>query len=138
MLLQNIFVFAIASLSENQAINVFEIVLVGFLFVFCILLILSLTTWLFGKVFVHISVKKTSSSIVSNAAVLPASDEHASTDRTKESDPDVNDPRCIAVIAAAIHCVMGDREHRIVSISSSDSKWAAEGRRQIFSSHRVR
>jgi hypothetical protein len=33
---------------------------------------------------------------------------------------------------------MGDRAHRVVSVRSTGPGWAQEGRRQIFSSHRVR
>jgi hypothetical protein len=44
----------------------------------------------------------------------------------------------LAVVAAAVHSVIGDRPHRVVSVRSTGAGWAQEGRRQIFSSHRVR
>ncbi|MFW6217492.1 MAG: OadG family protein, partial [Verrucomicrobiota bacterium] len=53
-------------------------------------------------------------------------------------EDDADDPRRVAVIAAAVHSVIGDRPHRVVSIRSTGPGWAQEGRRQIFSSHRVR
>lgn len=127
-----------AAFGEAQSINAFEIVLVGFSFVFCILLILSLTTWIFGKIFAHISVEKPATPAVSGVQELIPPSGHSASDRTEAPDFDVSDPHHIAVIAAAIHCVMKERKHRIVSIRASDSSWAAEGRRQIFSSRRVR
>ncbi len=47
-------------------------------------------------------------------------------------------PELVAVIAAAIHCMVGHRPHRLVSIRTSDVGWAQEGRRAIFSSHQTR
>jgi hypothetical protein len=46
----------------------------------------------------------------------------------------------LAVIAAAVHAVCGQRL-RVVAVTlatSPDSDWAREGRRDIFSSHRLR
>lgn len=51
-----------------------------------------------------------------------------------------DDSELVAVIAAAVHTAL-HAPVRIVSIKaarSSEGTWAAEGRRQIFSSHRVR
>lgn len=44
-----------------------------------------------------------------------------------------------AIIAAAVHCAFEGRV-RVVSVqpSHSDPSWAREGRRDIFSSHRIR
>lgn len=44
-----------------------------------------------------------------------------------------------AIIAAAVHCAFGERA-RVVSVrpSHNDPSWAREGRRDIFSSHRIR
>jgi Na+-transporting methylmalonyl-CoA/oxaloacetate decarboxylase gamma subunit len=46
----------------------------------------------------------------------------------------------VAAIAAAVHITMKGQPHQITEIKLSDgnSNWAAEGRREIFSSHRVR
>jgi len=49
------------SLSGSQAFDVFEIVLVGFLFVFCVLLVLYLMTSLAGRVFARVTEGKSSS-----------------------------------------------------------------------------
>jgi hypothetical protein len=48
-------------------------------------------------------------------------------------------PVTYAIIAAAVHCMFEGRV-RIVSVSPvhSDPSWAREGRRDIFSSHRIR
>ena len=124
-----------AGLDESPSLlNVLEIVLIGFSFVFFVLLILSLTTSVMGKVFASLSVGvpvKAPSSPVKTTPGLPAK-------VNDKCDIDENDPHIIAVIAATIHCMMDGRKHRIVSIRSSDSNWAAEGRRQIFSSRKVR
>jgi Na+-transporting methylmalonyl-CoA/oxaloacetate decarboxylase gamma subunit len=49
-----------------------------------------------------------------------------------------DNPALLAVIAAAIHTVIGERPHRIISIRPGGPGWAQEGRRQIFSSHQTR
>jgi Na+-transporting methylmalonyl-CoA/oxaloacetate decarboxylase gamma subunit len=48
--------------------------------------------------------------------------------------------RLIAIISAAIHVTLAGRSHRIVSVthSAEHQDWSREGRRQIFSSHKVR
>lgn len=123
-----------AGLEESPSLlNVLEIVLIGFSFVLGVLLILSLTTLVLGKVFAAIPVEAFSSPVDTETTipVVPAN-------VNDECDIDERDPHIIAVIAATIHCVIDGRKHRIVSIRSSDSSWAAEGRRQIFSSRKVR
>jgi hypothetical protein len=49
-------------------------------------------------------------------------------------------PAIVAAIAAAVHVAVGGRPHRIASINPAPTAaaWAAEGRRDIFSSHRLR
>lgn len=49
-------------------------------------------------------------------------------------------PDVVAAIAAAVHVTLKGRPHRVLSIkaSTNTSHWAAEGRREHFSSHRVR
>lgn len=42
------------------------------------------------------------------------------------------------LIAAAVATIMDGQSHRIVSINPRSEGWAQEGRRQIFSSHKVR
>lgn len=123
--------------TSPSLLNVLEIVLIGFSFVLCVLLILSLLTSVLGKVFAGIPVNvpvEVPSSPVDTEKAVPVLPEKVN----EEYDIDESDPRIIAVIAAAIHCATGGRKHRIVSIRSSDSTWAVEGRRQIFSSRKVR
>lgn len=46
--------------------------------------------------------------------------------------------RVTAVIAAAVHNALGGQRHRIIRIEPVGHGWAQEGRRDIFSSHRIR
>ena len=49
-------------------------------------------------------------------------------------------PELIAVIAVAVRVTLGDSRYRILSLSAADqrSAWSAEGRRDVFLSHRLR
>ena len=104
---------ASVGLSKGQDLNAFEIVLVGFTFVFCVLLALCVVTFISGKFFEQLSAKESSS----------PGDSRSARSTTKNSDftIDESNPHHIAVIAAAIHCAMDGRKHRIVSISPKDS-----------------
>lgn len=53
---------------------------------------------------------------------------------------DAPSPETVAVIAAAVHMALGEQRHVIRGIETvgTDPDWAREGRREIFSSHRVR
>jgi len=42
------------------------------------------------------------------------------------------------LIAAAVHMALEGLPHRILHIEPTSSDWATEGRRDIFSSHRIR
>lgn len=46
-------------------------------------------------------------------------------------------PELIAVISAAVHTEMAGQRHRIVAIKASPAGYAAAGRSEIFSSHRI-
>ena len=127
-----------AGLGEGQTFNVFEIVLVGFSFVFFILIILAYMTSILGKFFARIPVEKPSSRVVAEAETALGKPPVSLKETDKIFAIEESDPHFIAVVAAAIHCAMDGRKHRIVSIHSNNSSWAAEGRRQIFSSHNVR
>jgi Na+-transporting methylmalonyl-CoA/oxaloacetate decarboxylase gamma subunit len=48
------------------------------------------------------------------------------------------DPRIVAVISAAVHTALDGKSFNVVSISPASGTWSAEGRRQIFASHRLR
>jgi Na+-transporting methylmalonyl-CoA/oxaloacetate decarboxylase gamma subunit len=129
---------AATELIESQNFNVFEIVVVGFSFVFIILLILSYTTSVLGKFFARIPVEKASSPVVAKTATALEKSPVSSDETGNDLYINESNPHLIAVIAAAIHCAVDGRRHRIVSIHASNTDWAAEGRRQIFSSHKVR
>ncbi len=47
-------------------------------------------------------------------------------------------PLILAVIAAAIHASYGTNLHIVAVSPIQDPDWAREGRREIFSSHRIR
>lgn len=59
------------------------------------------------------------------------------TPSTAGQDPS---PEIVAAITAAVHVTLGARNVRITAIApaSTSPDWAREGRREIFSSHRVR
>jgi Na+-transporting methylmalonyl-CoA/oxaloacetate decarboxylase gamma subunit len=126
-----------------------EVVGVGFSFVMVVLALLALVTALIGAIFIRIDVRASAAAAAASAA---AAAEAAEALKAATSDPEAldyessvatasesgEDPALVAVIAAAVHTVIGDRAHRIVSIRPRGPGWAQEGRRQIFSSHRVR
>ncbi|AWI10201.1 OadG family transporter subunit [Ereboglobus luteus] len=49
-------------------------------------------------------------------------------------------PEVIAVISASVHTALAGRRHRVLAINvpAHGTEWAAEGRRDIFRSHKVR
>lgn len=120
-----------------------SVVIVGFLFVMIVLALLAAITSAIGAVFIkqaareaakaaEAAQKAAESSQTAPAQAFPVSD-------TVPNDADEgDDPAILAVVAAAVHTVIGDRPHRVVSVRSTGPGWAQEGRRQIFSSHRVR
>jgi Na+-transporting methylmalonyl-CoA/oxaloacetate decarboxylase gamma subunit len=119
------------------------IVVVGFLFVITVLGLLAALTSAMGAWFN----KQAASSAAKAAAAAQAAAETIANggSASASASPGAaapskheDDPVLIAVIAAAVHTVVGDRSHRVVSIRSAGPGWAQEGRRQIFSSHRVR
>lgn len=120
------------------------VVIVGFLFVIVVLALLAAVTSAMGAWFT----KQAASAAAQAAQAAQAAAEGASgvagttpsglaSNLAKPVNED-GDPALMAVVAAAVHTVIGDRPHRVVSIRSSGPGWAQEGRRQIFSSHRVR
>lgn len=117
-----------------------EIVFIGCLLVFGVLLLLSLVTSVIGNIFVRLPVNPFPGSISAETGLtkVPGTLPIPGKDSADNFDIDENDPHMVAVIAAAVHCMMDGRKHRIIAIRSSDSSWAAEGRRQIFSSRKVR
>lgn len=120
--------------------NVFFVV-TGFVFVVVVLATLSILTSLIGVVCSRLIEDPSSASKQTPKAApppAPASEPKA----TKlvdgiEAENDIPD-RIIALIAAATHVALEGRPQRIVSIRGATQGWAQEGRREIFSSHRVR
>lgn len=125
------------------------IVVVGFLFVILVLSLLAAVTSLMGAWFT----KQAASSAAKAAAAAQSTAEAVSRSSSAQSEStatgsvesssgteneDMYEHVLTAVISAAVHTVIGDRPHRVVSVRSSGPGWAQEGRRQIFSSHRVR
>lgn len=126
-----------------------EIVGVGFIFVLVVLALLAMVTAALGAIFIRFDARlnaKVAAAVAAQAKTASTADPEA-LDYEDSVAPapapasvtsEEEDPALIAVIAAAVHSVIGDRAHRIVSIRPGGPGWAQEGRRQIFSSHRVR
>ncbi|MFP4157712.1 MAG: OadG family protein [Opitutales bacterium] len=144
-MIQSTIVLAQASgaAESDFASNPGGIVVVGFLFAITVLTILASVTALLGSLFTKQAARAAEraaeaaraaaeSSAASNATGAGASP--AATGAQNGEDESV----LTAVIAAAVHTALGDRPHRVVSVRSAGPGWAQEGRRQIFSSHRVR
>jgi len=136
--------------AESAAASPAGIVVVGFLFVILVLALLASVTAIMGAIFNRQAAQAAAraAEAAQAAAEATAAGPGAATPTlgaTSSAAPagagkadEVDDPAITAVIAAAIHTVIGDRPHRVVSVRSSGPGWAQEGRRQIFSSHRVR
>lgn len=112
------------SMSENLVF-----ILTGFIFVILVLACLSIATSLIGSAFKRAEGQPAAATAIPASAPTPAS-EAEEAPQEEEVVP--------AIVAAAVHMAMGGRPHRIVSIQRKPTNWAAEGRRDIFSSHRVR
>lgn len=122
---------------------------VGFLFVLTALAVLAAIISVIGAVFARSAAaearKATKAALEEQAAArervltTEATTEDDASEATADAEPNVeDDPALIAVISAAIHSVIGDKPHRVVTIRRAGAGWAEEGRRQIFSSHRLR
>lgn len=118
------------------------IVVVGFLFAVIVLALLAALTAAMGAWFAKQAADSTAKAAASSQAAAEGASQgtSAKSAATGSSEPSKggDDPAMIALIAAAVHTAIGDRAHRVVSIRSAGPGWAQEGRRQIFSSHRVR
>ncbi|MGJ8649956.1 MAG: OadG family protein [Opitutaceae bacterium] len=122
-----------------------EVVVVGFLFVMVVLSLLSAVTAAIGAFFAKQAARDAAraAEALQNAAPVMSTVAQAAPAATQiatatEPVADEDDPVLVAVITAAVHSVIGDRAHRIVAVRPGLPGWAQEGRRQIFSSHRVR
>ncbi len=108
--------------------TVVNLVVTGFLFVVVILSILSLATFLGGKIFAKRDEK---------SAPAPVKHSGPSAADVIQQKEEV-EGRVAAVISAAVHVALADRRFRVRAIRRAAPGWAQEGRRQIFSSHRLR
>ncbi len=122
-----------------------SVVVVGFLFVILVLALLAAVTSAIGAFFIKSAARDAAKAAVAAEKAAEASARaagHATLADapavSRQTDADAEDPALLAVIAAAVHMVIGDRAHRVISVRSAGPGWAQEGRRQIFSSHRMR
>ena len=99
-----------------------EIVGVGFIFVMVVLALLAMVTSAIGAIFIRFDAKAAakSATAAATAALAP-------TPTLPEALDDEQDPALIAVITAAVHSVIGDRAHRIVSIRPGGSGAVQKG-----------
>lgn len=74
------------------------------------------------------------------APAITAAAPAAPSEALAKDGPSQSEPPVAVIIAAAVHTVMRGRRHRIVSITTAPEHqaWSVEGRRHIFSSHKVR
>jgi sodium pump decarboxylase gamma subunit len=115
----------LAALENPDAMH---LVAIGFLFVIAILSLLALLTFLGGRLFV---------AKAAHAPAPPPPAPHPSAAEAR-SQKEEADNQITAVVTAAIHVALQDRRFRVRSIRRTAPGWAQEGRRQIFSSHRLR
>ena len=99
-----------------------EIVGVGFIFVMVVLALLAMVTSAIGAIFIRFDAKAAAKSATAAAAAALAP-----TPTLPEALDDEPDPALIAVITAAVHSVIGDRAHRIVSIRPGGSGAVQKG-----------
>ncbi len=103
-------------------------IIVGFSFVLIMLAMLAGVTTIIGSVFSRIKPKAPAVAPVIAAAPAPAS----------KPTPAPENPHLMHIIAAAVHTALKGKPHRIANVRKQSDGWAQEGRRQIFSSHKVR
>ena len=101
-----------------------EIVGVGFIFVMVVLALLAMVTSAIGAIFIRFDAKAAAKSATATATAAAAL---APTPTLPEALDDEPDPALIAVITAAVHSVIGDRAHRIVSIRPDGSGAVQKG-----------
>ncbi len=125
--------------APHEAPSTASVVIVGFMFVMIVLALLAAITSAIGAFFIKQAAReaaKAAEAAQKAAEASPATSEAAPAPAATSADGE--DPAILAVVAAAVHSVIGDRAHRVVSVRTTGPGWAQEGRRQIFSSHRVR
>lgn len=110
-------------------------IVIGFLFVLVVLATLSIITSIIGALCNRLikepeAKPKAVAASAAPAPPIPKVDGIV----TDEDIPE----HIIALIATATHVILQGRAQRIVNIRGAGQGWAQEGRREIFSSHRVR
>lgn len=120
-------------LALDRILEHFDYQIVGMLVVFLCLGSLAIVVTIIGKVFVALEAKTKDI----KAKVQQHKVEEKITASVSSPDGHVT-PELIAAIAAAVDAALGS-PHRIVHIEPTFlSAWSAEGRREIFASHRIR
>ena len=110
-------------------------IVVGFAFVVLVLLALAGVTSAIGAGITR-ATKKTDAKAPPPAA-RPAAP--APTSAEAELFAGHSNPEHVpAILAAAVHTALQGRKHRIKGVRIASGRWAQEGRRDIFSSHKVR
>ncbi|GHC05575.1 OadG family transporter subunit [Cerasicoccus arenae] len=125
----------IASLPAHPSIGEnMTFIVVGFLFVTFVLLTLAGVTQMISLLFRQADNAK--------KKPAPATTQQPNVSTSVETTPEAEDasldPLTAVVIAAAVHAIIGEKPHRILNIRPSSHGWAQEGRRAIFTSHKVR
>lgn len=110
-------------------------IVIGFVFVIVVLLALAAMTSLIGAGFTR------TSKAAETKAPSPTARPAASAPPSAEAElfaGHSNPEHVPAILAAAVHAALQGRKHRIEGVRIASGRWAQEGRRDIFSSHRVR
>lgn len=131
----------VSAAAPAEAPSTANVVIVGFLFVMVVLALLAAVTSSIGAFFIKQAARETAKALKAAEALKAAAktaEAGSQSTAASSSMSDGDDAAILAVVAAAVHTVIGDRAHRVVSVRSAGPGWAQEGRRQIFSSHRVR
>ncbi|MDQ8184416.1 OadG family protein [Pelagicoccus sp. SDUM812002] len=108
-------------------------IVIGFLFVLVVLATLSIVTTIIGALCTRL-IKEPEAKKPQAASISRKPEPRADGIETEGDIPE----HIIALIATATHVILKGRPQKIVSIRGSSQGWAQEGRREIFSSHRVR
>lgn len=113
-------------------------VVIGFLFVIVVLATLSIVTSVIGVICSRLIKQEPAVAAKATPEPTPAlAPAPAPKVDAIETDGDIPE-HIIALIATATHVILKGRPQKIVSIRGASQGWAQEGRREIFSSHRVR
>ncbi|MCH6257221.1 hypothetical protein MLD52_11735 [Puniceicoccaceae bacterium K14] len=122
----------LAAFSQNPTVGEnTTFVIFGFAFVLFVLLALAALTACVGVLFKRI--EKKADKGYTDPVSIPLLPKIAPKPKGQEENCHIP-----FLVTAAVATVLDGQPHRIVSVKPSRDGWAQEGRRQIFSSHRVR